>query len=49
VLMQGRLVADGLPERVAQDPRVREHYLGMDFDLNANVHTDAKGLLDAHR
>ncbi len=47
VLMQGRLVADGLPEVVAQDPQVRERYLGMDFDLNANVNADAKGLLDA--
>jgi len=43
VLMQGRLVADGLPEVVAQDPQVRERYLGMDFDLNANVKPDAKG------
>ncbi|WP_353237920.1 ABC transporter ATP-binding protein [Limnohabitans sp.] len=41
VLMQGRLVADGLPEKVAQDPQVRERYLGQDFDM--------KGLLDAHR
>lgn len=41
VLMQGRLVADGLPEAVAQDPQVRERYLGLDFDL--------KGLHDAHR
>jgi branched-chain amino acid transport system ATP-binding protein len=48
VLMQGRLVADGLPEVVAQDPQVREPYLGMDFDLNANVKPDAKGLRDAH-
>jgi branched-chain amino acid transport system ATP-binding protein len=45
--MQGRLVADGLPEVVAQDPQVRERYLGMDFDLNANMHTNAKGLLNA--
>ena len=49
VLMQGRLVADGLPEVVAQDPQVRERYLGLDFDLNANVKPDAKGLLDAYR
>jgi branched-chain amino acid transport system ATP-binding protein len=49
VLMQGRLVADGLPEVVAQDPQVRKRYLGMDFDLNANVKPDAKGLLDAYR
>jgi len=41
VLMQGRLVADGVPEVVAQDPQVRERYLGRDFDM--------KGLLDAHR
>ena len=47
VLMQGRLVADGLPEAVAQDPQVRERYLGLDFDLNANVKPDAKGQLDA--
>jgi branched-chain amino acid transport system ATP-binding protein len=51
VLMQGRLVADGLPEVVAQDPQVRERYLGLDFDLNANVNAkvnaNAKGLLDA--
>ena len=46
VLMQGRLVADGLPDVVAQDPQVRERYLGMDFDLNANVNTDPKGLRD---
>ena len=47
VLMQGRLVADGLPEVVAQDPQVRERYLGMDFDLNPDEKTDSKGLLDA--
>lgn len=39
VLMQGRLVADGTPEQVAQDPLVRERYLGQDFEM--------KGLLDA--
>jgi branched-chain amino acid transport system ATP-binding protein len=49
VLMQGRLVADGAPEVVAQDPQVRKRYLGMDFDLNANVKPEAKGLLDAQR
>ena len=47
VLMQGRMVADGLPEAVAQDPLVRERYLGLDFDLNANVKPDAKGQRDA--
>jgi branched-chain amino acid transport system ATP-binding protein len=47
VLMQGRLVADGLPEAVAQDPQVRERYLGLDFDLNAKVKPDAKGQRDA--
>jgi branched-chain amino acid transport system ATP-binding protein len=41
VLMQGRMVADGLPDVVAQDPQVRERYLGLDFDM--------KGLRDAHR
>ncbi|WP_019428855.1 ABC transporter ATP-binding protein [Limnohabitans sp. Rim47] len=33
VLMQGHLVADGTPEAVAQDPQVRERYLGLDFDM----------------
>jgi branched-chain amino acid transport system ATP-binding protein len=41
VLMQGHLMADGLPEAVAQDPQVRERYLGQDFEM--------KGLLDAQR
>lgn len=33
VLMQGRLVADGRPEQVAQDPRVRQDYLGQGFSF----------------
>ncbi len=49
VLMQGRLVADGLPDVVAQDTLVRERYLGTDFDPNANVNSNAKGQTDAHR
>lgn len=35
VLMQGRLVADGLPEMVARDPQVLQHYLGVDFKAPA--------------
>ena len=38
VLMQGRLVADGTPEAVAQDPQVRERYLGQDFHLTGDAH-----------
>jgi len=33
VLMQGSLVADGIPEQVAQNPRVRQDYLGQDFSV----------------
>ena len=33
VLVQGRLVADGRPEQVAQDAQVRERYLGQEFDI----------------
>jgi branched-chain amino acid transport system ATP-binding protein len=35
VLLQGRLVADGEPGVVAQDPQVREFYLGQEFDIQA--------------
>ena len=38
VLMQGRLVADGTPEAVAQNPQVRERYLGLDFDMKDLQH-----------
>jgi branched-chain amino acid transport system ATP-binding protein len=38
VLMQGRLVADGTPEQVAQDPQVRQNYLGSDFELSGVHH-----------
>ena len=45
VLMQGRLVADGSPEAVAQDPQVRERYLGRDFDMQIGMkgRRDARG------
>ena len=35
VLMQGRLVADGAPQAVAQDAQVRALYLGQAFELPA--------------
>jgi hypothetical protein len=35
--MQGRLVADGTPDQVAQDPQVLKHYLGMDFKTQAQA------------
>ncbi len=38
VLMQGRLVADGTPEQVVQDPQVRQNYLGSDFELSGLHH-----------
>ena len=38
VLMQGRLVADGTPEQVAQDPHVRQNYLGADFGMPGASH-----------
>ena len=38
VLMLGQLVADGPPEQVAQDPQVRERYLGLDFDAQGSRH-----------
>ena len=37
VLMQGRLVADGTPDQVAQDPQVLKHYLGLDFKTQAEA------------
>jgi ABC-type lipopolysaccharide export system ATPase subunit len=37
--MEGRLVAEGLPQEVAANPLVRERYLGASFDLNkAGLH-----------
>lgn len=48
VLMQGRLVADGAPEKVAADPRVREGYLGQDFQAQPPAGANAGGLPDAH-
>jgi branched-chain amino acid transport system ATP-binding protein len=49
VLMQGRLVADGAPEVVAQDPHVLQHYLGADFKTHAHrqaqiISTQAAGV-----
>jgi len=42
VLMQGRLVADGTPEAVAQNPLVRERYLGRDFGHSGAADPGAK-------
>ena len=47
VLMEGRLVADGTPEAVARDPRVREGYLGQDFSPGQSVFAAAGGQGDA--
>lgn len=59
VLMQGRLVADGLPEAVARDPQVLQHYLGMDFKarpvvtdhtpISAPMNTPTNVLINAAR
>ncbi len=47
VLMQGRLVADGTPDAVARDPRVRAGYLGDDFGMGRNAGHSAGGQGDA--
>ncbi len=47
VLMQGRLVADGTPNQVAQDPQVLKHYLGMDFKTQAQADAQADAQFNA--
>jgi branched-chain amino acid transport system ATP-binding protein len=37
VLMNGRLVAEGLPHEVAANPLVQERYLGASFAENQNA------------
>jgi branched-chain amino acid transport system ATP-binding protein len=37
VLMEGQLVAQGLPQEVAADPLVRERYLGTNFSLSEGL------------